>query len=331
MEEFLKLSTSSVALVLAIIPGFLSRAIANQFASEARSLSAWSELMHSALVSLVFWSLFSATGQLDSFKPSEGQISTHLIALALVFIGFSALLVVLWRLAVPWALIKLNERYPNLRWSAGDRSPWLVALSFVGRENLVTVWTKSGVVYYGAVFVAPTREDDQSIVLDVFATASRLEGKPHRSFDLVQTPQNSPRRLVVISLPEIDALEIVDKEAEKKEKRESGEETPLTDSEEHENPAQKEISSTSESEPTLEREGKAESTGSIEKQASPVPQEQIPEKSSDLISTQGEEEKPIVKIEKPDIMRVQDTLMRYTANYEPNLEIQEQTEDEQSI
>lgn len=106
-------------------------------------------------------------------------------------------------------LLWLNHQYPGYRWSAGDRSPWLVALGLVGGRNLVTVWTKSGAVYYGSVYAAPTREDDSSIVLNVYAAARRDEDRPHRTLDLFETSRAGPDRLMVFNRNDIDAFEIV--------------------------------------------------------------------------------------------------------------------------
>lgn len=210
MDDLLKVSSGTILAGVALMPGFLARTLAQEVASEGRNLSPWGELMRATWVALGFWALFLwPTGfqriELTGLNVPR-TIAWAFVALVVVTAG-----AVSWRLLLPKALRGLRARYPGYRWSAGDLSPWLVNLGRVTGDDSVTIWTKSGVVYYGTIFLRPTREEDGSLIVEVEAYGMRDKDAPHRATDLIELDiRRQPPQLVTLDRAEIAAIEVTD-------------------------------------------------------------------------------------------------------------------------
>ena len=205
----MELPTTSAAVAIALLPGFMARASAGYFATEARALSLWAELMHSALAAICFWMVFVPATGLAETEYDPGKHTVGIIVWFWLALGITIGLIVILRAGTPRVLKGLNDRFPEYRWSAGDRSPWLVLLSQLSRDQSVTVWTKSDVIYFGTVYIAPTRDDENTIVLDVHAKAVRNKDVPYKGTPMDPTPTDA-RQLVVLERSEISAVEFTD-------------------------------------------------------------------------------------------------------------------------
>jgi len=206
------LISSGIASSVGLVPAFLAVSGARKIHPPSRKLSTKEEALFLLASALLFWAIFSALSGFNVFKIDESFAATDrytmIWALASTAITF-VVLTLLGRLAKkgPKAL---KDRFENAEVPAGDRSPWLVSMDWVDNGNSVLVWTKSGVVYGGTVFVAPETETDDSIVLKVTHKASRDQESPHKTTPLESVNTGGVPKYVTIFKGEIAAMETFD-------------------------------------------------------------------------------------------------------------------------